>query len=225
VPKNYLILVAAGSGSRFKSELPKQFIQINGREIFLYAIEKFLQYDPHIKIIVVVSTAYKELMTTLLKANAIYNVDIVVGGQTRFHSVQNGLSEVKEQDAIVAIHDAARPLVSVQTIQNCMQKAQKNGNAIPVVVINESMREVGQNKNYRVDRNLFRIVQTPQCFLANKIKSAYEVPFNDNFTDDASVLEANGEKINLVEGNFENIKITNPQDLVIAKALIEHEQR
>ena len=220
---NYVIIVAGGSGKRMNNDLPKQFIKINDKEIFLYAIEEFLYFDPEIQIIVVAHKDHIDLLKNTLTKNNLNDVIVVTGGETRFDSVKNGLAVITDQTAIVGIHDAARPLVSLQTIKNCFEKATKKGNAIPVVPVSESIRENTGGNNKYANRNNFSIIQTPQCFLVSKIKKAFELPYSENFTDDASVLEANGEKINLVEGNTENIKITHQKDLIIAKALLENE--
>lgn len=222
---NCAIIVAGGIGNRMKNELPKQFIPINGKEIIIYTIRKFRQYDPALKIIVAVNKNYIDLLKKILTENKIENVAIVEGGEKRFHSVKNALAICKEPGAVIGIHDAARPLVSVQTIKNCFETAQQKGNASPAITIAETIRESVNGSNKAANRDNFKIIQTPQCFIASKIKAAFELPYSENFTDDASVLEAHGEKINLVEGNVENIKITHPRDLIIAKALLENEQR
>jgi 2-C-methyl-D-erythritol 4-phosphate cytidylyltransferase len=206
-----------------KSELPKQFMQINGKEIILYGIQQFLRFDPNIKIIVAVHNDFLQLMKKLAKENDL-NIEITAGGETRFHSVKNSLALINT-DAIVGIHDAARPLVSVETICRCYDEARKSGNATPAVEISETLREVSGKESRHVNRGNYRVIQTPQCFKVSLIQKAFNRSYSENFTDDASVLEADGEKINLVEGNFENIKITHPRDLIIAKALLEHEQR
>ncbi len=219
-----VIIVAGGTGSRMQSELPKQFIQLNGKEILLHTIDRFLQFDPEIKIIVSVHKDYLELARELCKAHK--NIFFTTGGDTRFQSVKNGLQLMDDANAVVGIHDAARPLVSLKTIRDCYETAAQKGNATPAIKIAETIREVNdENINKPANRDHFKVIQTPQCFLVSKIKKAFEQPYSANFTDDASVLEAAGEKIILVEGNPENIKITNPHDLLIAKALLQHEQR
>ena len=217
---NYLIIVAGGLGNRMKNDLPKQFIKINDKEIIVYAIEKFLSFDRSIQIIIAVHKNYVNLLKTILTQKNLSNIRIVEGGETRFHSVKKGLDLITQQNAIVAIHDAARPLVSLQTITKCFEAAFEKGNAVPAIPISESIREINNKNNTGANRNNFVIIQTPQCFLVSKIKKAFDVSYSEKFTDDASVLEANGEKINLVEGNTENIKITRQIDLIIAKALL-----
>lgn len=208
-----------------QSKTPKQFIEINGEAIVVRTIKAFLNYDAGIKIIISVHTDFKihlqKLIDTQLAAKN--NITIAIGGDTRFQSVKNGLAFVDEDTAIVGIHDAARPLVSIKTITNAFKGAKEMGNATPCIAINESLRSVTNHKNSSVNRNDFKIIQTPQCFLVSKIKQAFTQEYNPTFTDDATVLEAMGEHINLVEGNIENIKITTQFDLSIVKALLDNE--
>ena len=206
-----------------QSDIPKQFIEVDGQAIIVRAINAFLNYDNSIQIIISVHKDFKTYLEDLCAKNNLKNIKITLGGQTRFQSVKNGLSLIADETAIVGIHDAARPFVSIQTIKNCFNTAKEKGNAIPCVTITESLRNVNAEKNTAVNRNDFKIIQTPQCFLASKIKKAFLQEYNSSFTDDATVLESIGEKINLVEGNIENIKITDKFDLVIAKALLHNE--
>jgi len=221
VQQQYVIIVAGGSGSRMKSDLPKQFLEIGNVPVIIRTIRCFLNYDPTIRIIISVHASYEDYLVMLLEQFDLRNSGIAVtpGGETRFHSVKNGLKLVGDDDAVVGIHDAARPFVSVQTIENSYSMAATQGNGIPCIAVNESMRKVSLDQNYAVNRSDYKIIQTPQCFLASKIKAAFEQEYNLSFTDDATVLESTGEKINLVEGNEENIKITSPHDLIIANAL------
>ncbi len=223
--QQYVIIVAGGTGSRMQSNTPKQFIEINGEAIIVRTIKAFLNYNSLIKIIISVHKDFKVYLEELLIKNGLNknNIQITLGGETRFQSVKNGLSLIEDQNAIVGIHDAARPFVSIQTIKTCFDTAKEKGNATPFVFVTDTIRKVDGQFNSSVDRSLFRIIQTPQCFLASKIKDAFAQEYNPIFTDDASVLEYNGEKINLVEGNIENIKITTPFDLSIAKTLLNNE--
>lgn len=216
----YCIIVAGGSGTRMNSDIPKQFIELNGTPILMHTIQKFVQAIPSIQLIVVLGNAYKVQWTELCKKhNFSIPFQLTEGGETRFHSVKNGLALVPN-NSVVGIHDAARPLVSVQTIQKAFDIAQKLGNASPAITISESMREINGVDNKAVNRSNYVLVQTPQCFQSDLIKKAFLQNYNPSFTDDASVLEASGEKINLVEGNRENIKITTPYDLVVAEAMM-----
>jgi len=221
--KKYVIIVAGGTGSRMQSDMPKQFIEVGGESIITRTIKVFLNYDASIKIIISVHKDFKTYLEDLCIKNNLKNIQITLGGQTRFHSVKNGLQFIDDETAIVAIHDAARPFVSLQTITNCFDAAKEKGNAIPSVTVNESLRSLGNDKNTAVDRNKYKIIQTPQCFLASNIKQAFLQEYDPSFTDDATVLEKMGGKINLVEGNIENIKITTKFDLAIAKALLHNE--
>ncbi len=213
-----IIIVAGGTGTRMQSTIPKQFIEINGKPILIHTIERFLEFDEFMNVVVCV---HKDFLT---EANFMLaehfpekNIQTVVGGETRFHSVKNGLNIISNKNDIVGIHDAARPLVSVDTIKRCFETAAKKGNAIPVIAVNESMRMITNGINKAVRRDDFKIVQTPQCFIVSKIKEAFEQPYSPFFTDDATVLEGIDEEIILVEGNPENIKITNPNDLKLAE--------
>ncbi len=217
--KKYIIIVAGGTGSRINSDIPKQFIELKGRPILMRTIEKFVATIPEINIVLVLSPAHLELWKALCtKYNFTVSCTIAHGGETRFHSVKNGLTLVPES-VVVGVHDAARPFVSSQTIIKTFQTAELKGNASPAIPMNESIREVANNNNKAVDRSHFQIIQTPQCFHSSLLKKAFLQVYNPLFTDDASVLESIGEKINLIEGNRENIKITTHQDLIIAEAL------
>ncbi len=218
--KQYVIIVAGGNGTRMNSDVPKQFIELQGKPILMHTLQKFADSIKDINIVLVLSASYNELWKALCKKH-MFNIhyQLTEGGATRFHSVKNGLQLVPE-NCIVGIHDAARPLVSKQTILNAFETATIKGNASPAISLNESVREVTNGANKAVDRTNYLLVQTPQCFQSELIKKAFLQEYQPSFTDDASVLEATGEKINLIEGNRENIKITTPQDLVIAQALI-----
>lgn len=201
-----------------QNTLPKQFIELNGEPIIIKTINCFVKYNSSIKIIISVHKDFKIYLEELLQSYKIINVKITIGGQTRFQSVKNGLELIDDLTAIVAVHDAARPFVSIDTIKNCFETAAIKGNAVPCISLNESIREIKEEKNNAVNRNNYKIIQTPQCFLISKIKQAFIQPYNPLFTDDATVLEGLGETIFLVEGNVENIKITSPHDLLIANA-------
>ena len=219
--EKYVIIVAGGNGTRMNTIVPKQFIALSGRPVLMHTIQKFKDAIPEIKVILVLSPDYMMEWKQLCK-NFKFNVphQIAEGGKTRFHSVKNGLEMVPNK-SLVGIHDAARPLVSHQTITHTFAVAEKKGNASPAISLNESIREVKNKKNKAVDRNKYFIIQTPQCFHSNLLKKAFLQEYQPTFTDDASVVEAMGEKINLIEGNPENIKITIPQDLIVAEVLLK----
>jgi 2-C-methyl-D-erythritol 4-phosphate cytidylyltransferase len=163
----------------------------------------------------------KEAQHLLEKHFPSVKMTITTGGETRFASVKNGLMKIDGNDGVVAIHDAARPMVSVKTIRSCFETAEQKGNAIPVVAVNESLRYSDETGNKAVDRKAYKIVQTPQCFRVALLKKAFEQQYSEKFTDDASVLESKGEIIHLTEGNPENIKITTASDLKIAEVFLQ----
>jgi 2-C-methyl-D-erythritol 4-phosphate cytidylyltransferase len=219
--KKCVIIVAGGSGSRMHTDIPKQFLNVNGKPILFHTIKCFDNYLKGIPIILVLPEPFIDYWKSITKKNdfAIEH-QVTKGGQTRFHSVKNGLELITES-AIVAIHDGVRPLVSKETLHRAFQKAEKDGNAIPAILITESMRRVEPDNSVYVNRDNYRMIQTPQCFHLELIKKAYEQVYKEEFTDDASLVEALGVKINLVEGNQENIKITRPADLKYAEALLK----
>jgi len=219
--KKYVVIVAGGTGSRMNNAIPKQFIELKGKPVLMHTIEKFTSALPDIFVIVVLSKALNEDWIALsAKHNFKISHQLADGGETRYHSVKNGLALVPDA-CVVGIHDAARPLVSRQTILNAFETAEDRGNASPSIPLNDSIRFLKGKDNCAVDRKHYSIIQTPQCFHSDLIKKAFLKAYKPEFTDDASVLEAFGEKINLIEGNRENIKITTEQDLIIAEALME----
>lgn len=217
--KHYVIIVAGGSGQRMKSSVPKQFLAIDNEIILMMSINSFYSFDQSIEIILALPedqiSTWEELC---LKHNFIVKHSIVAGGQTRYHSVKNALVKVNSE-GIVAIHDGVRPLVSHRTIERVFEKATLSGNAVPYIDFVDSIRYVDFDINHPVDREKYKLIQTPQGFKSNLIKKAYEQPWEESFTDDASVVEKLGNKINLIKGNRENIKITSQIDLEIAKVL------
>ena len=216
----YALIVAGGAGTRMGTDIPKQFLELAGKPVLMHSIERFRAFDNTIGIIVVIPENQFALWESLKEKHS-FSVShtLVKGGPSRFFSVKNGLQNV-DDNAIVAIHDGVRPLVSTDTIMRCFSAAGEFGNAIPVISLSDSVRMVTEKGNIPVDRNCLRIIQTPQVFKAGLIKKAYLQDFRPETTDDAMLLEKTGEKIHLVEGNRENIKITNPEDLTIAGALI-----
>jgi len=219
--KKFVIIVAGGSGRRMGSEIPKQFLELCGKPILVHTIQVFYDFDPECELILVLPEAQQEYWKELcLKHSFTLPHRIVSGGENRFNSVQNGLKLIDEE-GIVFIHDGVRPLVSRQTIEKCYRLAQKNGNAIPVLPMNESLRKSEGKDSISVDRTLYFSVQTPQTFQINLIQIAYQQSFDTSFTDDASVAEKAGFPVFMVEGNRENIKITNPTDLIVAEAFLQ----
>ncbi len=220
--KRYAVIVAGGSGSRMKSEVPKQFIEIGGKPVLMHTIDTFKKFDPAIQIILVLPESQIKYWSLLCKKFS-FNTphEVVIGGETRFHSVSNGLKMVTEP-GVVGVHDGVRPFVSQKTLFNCYNTAGHTGNAVPVVDAFESVRQTEGKGNHAVDRTTIKLVQTPQVFQSEQILKAYQTEFHSLFTDDASVAEAAGHSITLVEGNRENIKITTPFDLNIAEAIIKN---
>lgn len=201
---------------------PKQFIKLDGKPVLLHSIQAFAKYDPNINIIVVLPADQFE---TWEKIRSEYNVTIPVqitaGGETRFQSVRNGLSVIQDHDALVGIHDAVRPLVSQKTISGAFKSAERYGSGIPAVPLSDSIRQIESKRSVAVDRSRYCIVQTPQCFQLSILSKAYMQEYRYTFTDDASVVEADGNEVHLVDGNVDNFKLTTRVDLVVAEALLK----
>ncbi len=224
--ERYLIVVAGGLGLRLKSDIPKQFLPICGKPILMRTLERIREFSDTINIILVLPKEHKEYWQLLCKEYD-FNIQhkIIDGGKERFYSVKNALDSIEvEKDAIIGIHDGVRPLVSLKVIKDCFEMAEEKGSAIPAINPVESIRfgkedEKNDVKTISYSRDLVWLVQTPQCFDVEILKQAYRQPFNKKFTDDASVVESIGHRVNLVEGNRENIKITNPLDIAYAEIL------
>lgn len=218
----YVIIVAGGKGERMKSSVPKQYLEISGRPLMMYTLAVFAETYADLQIVVVLPPLQIHIWKELChRHNFEIPHQIAEGGPTRFHSVKSGLQKVPETGALIAIHDAVRPLVSKDVIRQCFDDAGFYGNAIPVIPLSESLRERNGSTNRPARRESFVLVQTPQCFRSELIKHAYLQNYREEFTDDASVLESDGHQIHLVNGNPENIKITTPVDLAIAEALLK----
>ena len=202
------------------ANVPKQFLEINGKAIIVHTLEKFKEALPMAELLLVLPEAEMERWNELSQGTAFENLRVAKGGNSRFESVKSGLSLI-EAEGIVGVHDAVRPFVSIKTIQNVFAEAEKSGAAIPVVELKDSIRELGKATSKAVERSAFRIVQTPQCFQSQLLFNAYKQPNQEKFTDDASVVEELGHAISLVEGNNENIKITTIEDLKIGEVLIK----
>lgn len=220
--KKVVIIVAGGRGKRMKSDIPKQFLPIYGFPILMHTIKKFYRHDNSIKIIIVLPKKQIKIWKKLCRDYKFTRKhNIVQGGITRFHSVKNGLSKIRGQDWIVAIHDGVRPLVSLETINRCFKKAASSGNAVPTIEIPESIRIIEKGKNAPADRSRYRLIQTPQIFQVKLLQDSYKQDYKMEFTDDASVVESLGYSISLVQGNKENIKITTPSDLMVAESYLK----
>jgi len=217
----YVLIVAGGKGLRMNNELPKQFVTLNGKPILMYTLEAFYTYNPDIRIILVLPSAQKDYWSRLCKELHFLLPHVIVdGGESRFHSVKNGLAMVQEP-GLVAVHDGVRPFVSQTVISHCFEMAQQKRAVIPVLDSIDTIRQLVDGGSVTVDRNIYKTVQTPQVFESELLQEAYCQEYNTSFTDDASVVEAMGVPVFLVPGNRENIKITTPFDLKIATALLE----
>jgi len=218
--KKFAIIVAGGSGNRMGSDIPKQFLELSGKPVLMHTMQSFCDFDPACELILVIPEQHWEYWAGLcLKHTFSLRHRVAVGGNTRFHSVQNGLKCIKGE-GIVFIHDGVRPLVSKETLLRCFETAQISGNAIPVLPVTESLRKTEGNHSISVDRSIYFNMQTPQTFRSEQILKAYQCDYDPAFTDDASVAEKAGYTIQMVEGNPENIKITTPTDLIFAEALL-----
>lgn len=219
---DYIIIVAGGKGLRMGSDIPKQFLPIGGKPVLMRTLERFREYSPTLQIILVLPKAQQDYWHQLCK-DYNFEVEYVLadGGETRFHSVQNGLAKIPDDaEGVVGVHDGVRPFPSIDVIRNCYETARTAKAVIPVISVVETVRHLQGNTSVTVPRSDYRLVQTPQTFDIQLLKAANKQPYNDGFTDDASVVEAFGFNITLVEGNRENIKITTPYDLKIAEVLI-----
>ena len=221
--ERYAILVAGGKGLRMGGEIPKQFLPIGGKPVLMRTIEVFREAYPDIKIILVLPVTQQEYWQQLCCE---YTFDVPVqianGGETRFHSVSNGLKLIPDDAAgIVGIHDGVRPFVTVETIRRCYDEAIKMGAVVPVIPVVETVRHIRKDgSSVTVPRDEYKLVQTPQTFHISLLKEAYRQPYTSFFTDDASVVERMGKPVFLVEGNRENIKITTPADICFVNGLL-----
>ena len=206
-----------------QSPIPKQFLKLNGQPLLLHSISAFAEFDRDISVILVLpADQFAQWEKIAAEFTLPVPVSITAGGDTRFESVKNGLSLIPEGDALVAIHDAVRPLVSQWTISSAFKAAERYGNGVPAVPLSDSIRQIESSLSVAVDRSKFCLIQTPQCFSVPLLKKAYSQEYKYTFTDDASVVESLGEQIHLVDGNVDNFKLTTPTDLVVAEALLKH---
>lgn len=222
--KNYAIIVAGGSGSRMQATIPKQFLLLNGLPVLMHTVQAFSDSRSQPHIILVLPADAVSYWDELCKQ---YNFDtphkVVNGGKTRFHSVKNGLDTICDVEAVVAVHDAVRPLTSIKIIDNSFTHAAEHGNAVVAVKSRDSVRQVKNNVSASLIRDEIYLVQTPQTFQLAQLRKAYEQPFDDKFTDDASVVEETGVAIKLIDGDYRNIKITFPEDIAIAELLLRQQ--
>ena len=219
--KKYAVIVAGGSGSRMNNTTPKQFLLLKNKPVLYYTIDTFLNAYADLNIILVLPEEHVAAGQEIIDAWFDYSrIKITIGGRTRFHSVQNGLQLVNEE-CIIFVHDAVRCLLSTSLIQRCYDAALEFGAAIPVVDSKDSVRLVTGDDNEALERRNVKMVQTPQVFLSNILLPAFNIDYKDKFTDEASVVEAFGMKVLLVDGEDDNIKITRQIDLVLAEKLLD----
>lgn len=221
----YCVVVAGGQGLRMGGNLPKQFLPIGGRPVLMHTLEVFERAVPGIRLVLVLPAEHQPMWQELCLRHSFTLPHVIAsGGPTRFHSVLNGLHAVAEMQEsehdLVAVHDGVRPFVSLDVIRCCFEVAQECGAVVPAIPVVETLRQLENESSRTVNRALYRLIQTPQTFQLSLLLQAYQQPYCDAFTDDASVVEAYGHSITLVDGNRENIKITTPFDLTVAEALL-----
>jgi 2-C-methyl-D-erythritol 4-phosphate cytidylyltransferase len=216
--KKYAIIAAGGSGVRMGKATPKQFLYLNGHSILWHSINAFKNVFDDITVIVVVPSSYLE--DTKKDCIAFENIIFAEGGASRFQSVKNGLAKVAESNSIIFVHDAVRCLVTKELIQKCYHQAIEKGSAIPSIAVSDSIRMLNDDHHSIIDRNLIRVIQTPQTFKGDILLDAFKILDNERFTDEASVVEASGIKVHLIEGEHTNIKITRPIDLLVAETIL-----
>ena len=218
--KKFAVIVAGGTGSRMNNTTPKQFLLLQGKPVLYYTINSFLQTYDDLNIILVLPEEHVAAGQEIIDAFFDYSrIQIAIGGRTRFHSVQNGLQLINDE-CIIFVHDAVRCLVSLDLIRRCYEGAIESGSAIPVIDSKDSVRFITDEGNEAVERTAVKLVQTPQTFHSKILLPAYQIDYKDKFTDEATVVEAFGLKVQLVKGEENNFKITRPVDLVIAEHLL-----
>lgn len=219
--KKYAVIVAGGSGTRMNADLPKQFMILKGKPVLYYAVKAFLDaYDDCI-IVLVLPEEHTAAGQEIIDAFFSYErIKLVAGGRTRFHSVQNGLAQITDEDSVVFVHDAVRPLVTKELIDRCYTSVAETGSAIPVTDCKDSVRMITEEGNEMLDRTNIKLVQTPQAFHGKIILPAYRIDYKEKYTDEATVAEAFGMKLSLVEGDEQNIKLTRPIDFLIAESFM-----
>ena len=217
--KKHIIIVAGGKGLRMGGDIPKQFVPIGGKPVLMRTLEAFYTYAPAMQLILVLPVSQQAYWMEFCNTYGFTLPHVVAnGGETRFHSVKNGLAKI-EGDGWVGVHDGVRPFVSTEVIARCYEQVREKQAVIPVVDVVETLRRLTGAGSETVPRSAYKLVQTPQVFDADLLRRAYQQPYTDAFTDDASVVEALGEQVHLVEGNRENIKLTTPSDLKMAEFL------
>ena len=219
--RKYALIVAGGKGLRMESDIPKQFLPLAEKPVLMHTLEAFFRYDRNMDLILILPEEQSEYWKTLCEKYA-FTIphSVAFGGETRFRSVKNGLKLI-EEPGLVAVHDGVRPFVSQKVIADCFSAAERFDAVIPVVDIPETIRKIEGNSSRTVDRNAYKLVQTPQVFKTELLIKAYEQPYSESFTDDASVVETMGKIVQTIPGNRENIKITTRFDLSVGECIIK----
>ena len=219
------IITAGGSGTRMGSPIPKQFLLLNEKPLLWYTISAFLEAYQDISILLVLPKDYLTAGQELINEMGItQQASLVVGGSTRFHSVQNGILQIKNP-AVVFVHDGVRCLLTPNLIKRCFEQTIEKGSAIPVVTCTDSVRIVNNNDHSAINRDQVKIVQTPQTFLSSILVPAFNRSYQDSFTDEATVVEASGESVHLIEGEYSNLKVTRPTDLLLARVILDERKK
>lgn len=216
--KKTAVIVAGGSGVRMGAAVPKQFLHLKGKPIIWHTVQQFFYAYYDIQIVLVLPASYLQEAATYFEPAQIAHIQFIAGGATRFDSVKNGLQAVKEP-GVIFVHDGVRCLISSDLIKKCYDQALLLGSAIPAVTATDSIRLVTGDTHQVIDRNQVKIIQTPQTFLSTLLLPAFEQPYQASFTDEATVVEAAGHRVHLIEGEYSNLKITRPQDLIVAESL------
>ena len=232
--KKAVIIVAGGKGLRMGSDIPKQFLILGGEPILMRTVEVFHHYDPTMQIVVVLPSTQQDYWKSLCKEYA-FDIPVIIanGGETRFHSVKNGLQEVGKEVELIGVHDGVRPFVEADVIGRCYDAAKTYGAALPTIDVVDTLRLLHEKdagdevvrQSTTVPRSHYKLVQTPQVFRSDVLRKAYSQEYTDAFTDDASVVESMGHDVALVSGNRQNIKVTTQFDLIVGNAIIENTTR
>ena len=218
--KKYAIIVAGGTGTRMGANLPKQFMLLKGKPVLYYTIRVFMEAYDDLQVILVLPVDYMDVGQQIIAYFDKDRISITAGGDTRFQSVKNGL-ELVEEESIIFVHDGVRCLLTKELIHRCYQKAMETGTAIPAISSKDSIRLLSKEDSESFDRNKVMLVQTPQTFQSKILLPAFQINYKDEFTDEATVVEASGIKVSLIVGEENNIKITRPGDLLIAERILE----
>jgi 2-C-methyl-D-erythritol 4-phosphate cytidylyltransferase len=222
--KKSVIITAGGLGKRMGSDLPKQFLVLGGKPVLIHTLELFFKYDPKIEIILTLPNDWRGYWETVIDKYFCRVPHIVVnGGKERYHSIQNALNRCS--GSFIAVHDGVRPFVSIETLDRCFSALNQHEAVVPVLKLKESLRQTNETLTNAVDRSNYCLVHTPQCFQAEILRKAYEQDYNARVTDDACLVEELGYKIQLVESNEENLKLTTPFDFLIAETIFQRSKK